>query len=302
MKRFLFQTLKYSLLIFLLANGISFVANYFLKKSAFFKPSYIVREFEKGNELDFIIAGSSRGLTSLETGLLDSLLDKKGFNLSLDDSGLPSHFLMIQHYFESGFKAKNCILVIDQDHFTESKLSLNDNDYRIGPFADRKYIRNYFLAREKGFLKPLASIPYLPMLAYSYYNTELTVSSVIAAVKPNFRYRFDVYGDFSYPNSFNENIENQGTDFWEREMEISNPLIKELEKYLKEKNCQLILYIAPYKSQKLLIDNKLGVPLINHSDLIRDSQLFYDEIHVNENGRRAASLLMENDLKGLLKN
>lgn len=302
MKRFLFKTLKYSLLIFLLANGVSFVANFFLKKSAFFKPSYIVREFESGKELDFIIAGSSRGLTSLETNLLDSLLDKKGFNLSLDDSGLPSHFLMIQHYFESGFQAKNCILVIDQDHFTESKLSLNDNDYRFGPFANRSYIREYFLKREKGVMKPLASIPYFPMLAYSFYNTELTVSSAIAALKPDFRYRFDAFGDFSYPISSNPTDGNQETEFWEREMAIYNPMIKELEMYLKGKNCRLILYIAPYKSQKLLIDNRLKVLLINHSDLIRDPEFFYDEIHVNEIGRRVATLLLGEDLKRILKN
>ncbi|MBB6327782.1 hypothetical protein FHS59_003425 [Algoriphagus iocasae] len=301
MRHFLVQIVKYSLLIILLANLISFSANYFLKQSSFFKPSYIINEFQPGQKLDFIIAGSSRGLTSLDTKLLGSLMNQKGFNLSLDDTGLPSHLLMVQHFFESGFEAKNCILVIDQDHFVTSKIELNDNDYRIGPYAEREYIRNYLWLREKGILKPLSYIPYFPMLAYSYYNSELLVSSIISAIRPKYRHRFDEFGDYTYPNAIDEGVSEYYEGTVSKKVNITNPIIEDLAAYLKENNCNLILYIAPYKSEKIEISNQLNFPLINHSDLLKEASLFYDEIHVNLEGKIAATTVFAESYQILQK-
>ena len=300
MKDFLIKLASYCFLIILIANTISFAANYFLKKSSFYKSSYILREFPEGQEFDFIIAGSSRGLTSLDTKLIDSLINGKGFNLSLDDTGLPSHFLMLKHYFESGFKAKKCILVLDQNHFEKSETSLNENDYRMAAFSGEKYMKAYFKEKEKGLLKPLFLIPYFPMVAYSYYNSELFVSAIIGAVKPSYRHRFDEYGDYTYPTMISGAIEEEEPNSETKQTKITNPLINEVAAYLKQFDCDLILYIAPYKNMKFEIKNSVSYPVINHSDVLKNSSFFYDEIHVNLAGKEAATIVFSEEFKDLL--
>lgn len=50
----------------------------------------------------------------------------------------------------------------------------------------------------------------------------------------------------------------------------------------------------------LKIKNSVSYPVINHSDVLKNSSFFYDEIHVNLAGKEAASIIFSEEFKDLL--
>lgn len=288
MKKFLITTLGYLFLIFLLGNVIAIISGYFLSKSYFYKPDFIVNHFAPNTHFNYILAGSSRGLTTINTVKVDEELGIKGLNLSTDDTGLPSQFLMIQHYFESGFSADYCILTLDLGHIEVSGKELNNNDYRFISFSDRNYVNEYLNTYETGIIRPLTWSNYIPILAFSFYNMELFWPSGMAAIKPKYTNRFDFNGNYSYPNL--ELPEQYSHIKWETlDKTIKNPIIKEIEVYLKRNNSKLVIYIAPYYGTKIKIKNSEDFQVINHSASLPTSNYFFDTDHVNNVGKSKAT-------------
>ena len=183
MKKFLSKIFIYGLLYFVLANFIALTCKYFLKRSNFFKPSFIVNEFKEGKHFDYLILGSSRGLTTLDSKQIDSTLNTSGINLSMDDTDSKSHHLMLQHFYASGFKAKFCILTLDHSNFKKSRKYISDNDYKFSTYIDRPYIRAHFKTYEPPLFKPISISRYIPFFAYAYYNLQLIPASVYAMLK-----------------------------------------------------------------------------------------------------------------------
>src|SRR6478609_7980852 len=99
MKRFLIQMTIYAFVVLVIINAIAFLSLYSIRRSNFYKPQFIVNGV-KENEFDYVVLGSSTGLTTLDTNLIDSLTNKNGLNISMDDSGLSSHYLMLRHFYE----------------------------------------------------------------------------------------------------------------------------------------------------------------------------------------------------------
>ena len=84
MKQFLKSIGLYGLISFLFFNGIAFLCLFFLSKSSFYKPSF-VKNGVVNNSFDYVVLGSSTGLTTLDTKLIDSVTGMKGLNISMDD-------------------------------------------------------------------------------------------------------------------------------------------------------------------------------------------------------------------------
>ncbi|MCS5488999.1 hypothetical protein [Algoriphagus limi] len=299
MKKFLFQIFTYLLITFLVGLSITGAADYFLSKSYFYKPQFISNYFSSASKLDYIIAGSSRGLTTIDTKEVDSKLGVKGFNISMDDTGLPSQFLMIKHFFESGNTANYCVLTLDVSHFEESEKKLNDNDYRFITYSDRSYVHEYYRAYETGIIRPLTWSKYFPLFAYSYYNMELIWPAGMAALKPRYKNRFDEKGDYSYPDMVFSN--DSPPKVQEIQKAIKNPILEEIRAYLQTKNSELILYIAPYFNKSIYVTNPSNYPLINHAGALQGANYFFDIDHVNTLGKQEATNLFMEDFQAILK-
>jgi len=282
MREFILKLLKYSLLALLLINVVAFVSLFCLRKSEFYKPSYLINHFEENTQFDYIVLGSSRGLTTINTKQIDKNIGSRGVNLSIDDTGLPTHRLMLEHFYTNNFKTKKVILTLDRGSFKKGEIKINDNDYRFLPFISNDYVHDYCLKYEKGIIKKLSYSKYFPFLGLSFYNAELFFPSIITIFDRKRRNRFDDYGNYQYPAGSKLNSNNKlVTD----EAEISNPMVMDLKRLCEENNSELILYIAPIYKTKLIIKNDIGIKIINHVDIVESSDNFYDHIHVNQEGR-----------------
>lgn len=292
MKKFIKKILTFLIIVFSIGSIITLIANNFLKNSQFYKPSFLVNNFEIDKKFDFFIVGSSRGLTSINSIEIDNELGTDGVNISIDDTGLNTHFLMMKHFFFSGYRSDYCILVLDEDHFTKTAKKNGNNDYRFVPFGGEIYVNNYFKKLDKTSLGLLKNANKNPFFTYSYYNLELFYPSIISALKPNFKNKFDDKGNYSYPNLGKE-LEVKKSKIIKHT--ISNPLLKEIASFLNENGAKLIIYIAPYADRDFQIDT--NYPLINHSNSIKDNTFFYDNIHVNKKGREKATVLFIDSFK-----
>lgn len=300
MRKFLTQSFIYLMAIISLGTMISWIAGYFLANSYFYKPNFIVNHLSPGSHFNYVVAGSSRGLTTVNTVEIDNKLGLKGFNLSMDDTGLPSQFLMIQHYFESGNSAAYCILTLDLDHVEESEKRLNDNDYRFISYVDRPYVWEYYKTYEKGIVRPLTLSRYLPVFAFSQYNMELFWPSGFAMIWPRYTNRFDLNGNYSYPEN-QMNPENSEIEWKKIEKTLRNPILKDLESYLKSKNCELVLYIAPYFGTDVSMKEPTNHLVINHSSALKTPNYFFDKDHVNDLGKAKATELFIESFGDILK-
>ncbi len=300
MKKFIKKIIIYLSITLLLGNLIGFTANYFLSKSQFYKSSFLVNAFNKGEKFDYFIVGSSRGLTTLNTNLIDQKLNLKGVNLSMDDTDLKTQFLMIKHFFNSGFSSKYLILTLDESHFKSTSLNLGNNDYRFSPFIRREYVKNHFDEYEKNTLGIISNANVNPFFNYSYYNFELFLPAALSVIKPNFRNKFDAKGNYSYPNSGVKLLFEKNNAIKQK---ITNPLVKEIKEFLKTKKCKLIIYVAPYFNKEYVFDtHKINYQIINHTNILNDDlKYFYDATHVNNEGRNLCSKLFSVNFISLIK-
>jgi len=283
MKFFLKQIALYGFFIFILLNLVALGSFWSLRKSTFYKPSFAVNQ-DIAN-LDYIVLGSSTGLTTLNTVQIDSLTNWKGLNLSMDDTGLPSHYLMLKHFLVSGGHINKCVLAITPWDLANSNPSLGNNDHRFLPFIFNKEVKNHFRDLPTSGASPLFFSAFIPLYGLGYYNTELFYPSLIAFAKPEYRNRFDEKGNYVYPNlgkSLSVNAIKQS------EYSFNNPYLEKIKLLCKEHKVKLILYQSPMLNQHQV--SLKSMDLINHSALLeQDTNLFYDEIHVNKKGRKIAT-------------
>ncbi|WP_299226415.1 hypothetical protein [uncultured Psychroserpens sp.] len=269
-----------------LAMMISSFSLWSLRKSAFYKPSFLVNTINE-TSFDYIILGASTGLTTLNTKTIDSVLGTEGLNLSMDDTGLSSQYLMLQHFLNQGKTTKYCILAPSANAYDHSTNDVSDNDYRFLPFISETYVYDYYKAFSSKQSKVLKYSRWLPMLGVSYYNAELFYPSMITVIKNKKRNRFDDKGNYTYPNLKNSRVViNEPSNL---NVSFKNKYVAKIKDLCASNNIELICYFSPVASKSISVNTSL-YSIINHSDLIKDEQLFYDDIHVNSNGRQLCSL------------
>jgi len=282
MKKFIIVLAKYGILLLLIFNGIAILSLFMLKKSNFYKPQFIENGLTT-KDYDYVVLGSSTGLTTLDTKQIDSITGKKGINISMDDSAISSHYLMLQHFLTLKNKTKTLVLTVSPWNANVITPKLNGNDYRFLPYIYNDFVYDYYNDLEKSYFKPLTYSRFLPIIGLSYYNTELFYPSIVAAFQPQKRNRFDDKGNYSYPSD----VHPKPSDLKISHLKNLNPYLFKIEKLCAENNIRLVYYLSPMYQTKMVTEDNRNY--INHSNLLKDARLFYDEVHVSMVGRRLAS-------------
>lgn len=298
MKHFIKYTASLFFVCFSIATLISISSLYVLRSSSLYKPSFLVNDITN-DKFDYIILGSSVGLTTLNTKVIDSLNSTSGLNISMDDTGMSSHYLMLKHFLAQGKKVDYCILAPSASSLMETTINFGDNDYRFLMYVDRDYVHDYYKNAAKN--SEAARISYLtrwfPFMGLSYYNTELLYPSMYALTSLRKRNRFDEKGNYSYPSS-TSTFKNKPT-VTTRKVDFDNPYLKKIDALCKENNIQLIYYFAPIRSTLIEFSGEI-FPVINDSQSIKDDTLFHDNIHVNNKGRKKISIKFADSFKKII--
>lgn len=266
------------LLASLMAEG-SFWA---LRNGNFYKPTFVENSIQE-NELDYIILGASTALTGIDSKLLDSLTGMKGYNLAIDDTGLPNNYLMLRHYLAQGKTVKQVILVPTINSLKEKKPSLGDNDHRFLMYNKYDYVNYYYKELEQqGDKFPLmSSSKFFPFLGVSYYNVELFFPSLLSLVKPGKRNRFDEFGNYTYPD---KKFKPKNNKLMTEKVNFNNTYLNKIVQLCEKEGVQLFVCFLPIYNTKLKFE-KHNLNLIDFSEKLKTSSDFYDALHVNQKGR-----------------
>lgn len=274
-------------------NGVAILSLCILNNTTFYKPSFLVNSV-KEKQFDYIILGASTGLTTLNTKEIDKITGAKGVNLSVDDTSMASHYLMLQHFLAEGKQTKRCVVAPGLSSLDANSVNISDNDYRFLMFVNRDYVYDYYSkighsAKEIVLKNSL----WMPFLGMSYYNTELFFPSLVCLVNPKKRNRFDDKGNYSYPE-LNTNFKSK--QLKTKDIIFKNPYLNKIKKLCKANNIELILYFSPLRVQKITFQAQ-EFSIIDHSSFFNENIYFYDNIHVNSIGRKKVSKAFADILK-----
>ena len=285
--RLFLKHIGFVLLLFIgFTTGVSYGSLWALRQGSFYKPSFLERQVG-ASSFDYIVLGSSTGLTTLNTQVIDSVLGTQGINLSMDDTALSSQYLMLQHFLGLGKQTPVCVLAASILDYDVTDPVLSGNDYRFLPYGSEAYVQAYYNSFSDDSAWILSNSNWLPMLGVGYYNVELFYPSLVSLLDPNKRNRFDAYGNYSYPNV--SNVSGSLVSRRSKPLEFKNPYFKKIQDLCAANNMTLVVYIPPHKT--LAVSTGFtSFSVINHSDLLQDSQYFYDDFHVTSLGRQAVSL------------
>lgn len=285
MRKFITKIALYTFFILLIGNGIAFLSLYVLGKSQLYKNQF-VKNGVKEKHFDYVVLGSSTGLTTLDTKLIDKTLNTSGLNISMDDTSLSSHYLMLQYFLSLGKTTDQLILCVTPGDLQNPVNELNNNDYRFLTEVQDTLVYNYYDKMEQNGLKVLTYSKFMPILGVSYYNNELFYPSIYAFLKPTKRNRFDEKGNYTYPQIANHIEKGIFTNI---ETSCLNPSFLKIKKLCKEKGIDLIVYQSPIHRKNVIFPNTKDFKIINHSTIL-PVELFYDNIHVNSKGRTFCTL------------
>ncbi|EAZ96245.1 hypothetical protein FBBAL38_02460 [Flavobacteria bacterium BAL38] len=285
MKKFLTKIAIYTFFILLIGNGIAYLSLYVLGKSQLYKNQF-VKNGVKETHFDYVVLGSSTGLTTLDTKLIDKTLNTSGLNISMDDTSLSSHYLMLQYFLSLGKSTDQLILCVTPGDLQNPVNELNNNDYRFLTEVQDSLIYNYYNRMEHGELKVLTYSKFMPILGVSYYNNELFYPSIYAFLKPTKRNRFDDKGNYTYPQIENHIEKGIVTNI---ETSYLNPSFLKIKKLCKQNGIGLIVYQSPIHRKNVVFPNTDEFKIVNHSRILPED-FFFDNIHVNSKGRTFCTL------------
>ena len=264
-----------------------------LRNGNFYKPTFVENSIQE-KELDYIILGASTALTGIDSKLLDSLTGMKGYNLAIDDTGLPNNYLMLRHYLAQGKTVKQVILVPTVASLKEKKASLGDNDYRFLMYNKYDYVNYYYkeLEQEGDKFPVLSTSKYVPFLGISYYNVELFFPSLVSLVKPNKRNRFDEFGNYTYPN---KGFKAKNNKLKTEKVNFNNTYLKKIVQLCEKEGVQLSIYFPPIYNTRLKFE-KHNLNLIDFTKKLKNSSDFYDALHVNRKGRIKMTIALSKEI------
>jgi hypothetical protein len=293
MKKFIFYFLKITLAGIILASLIAEGSYWALRNGNFYKPTFVENSIKEKN-LDYVVLGASTALTGIDTRLLDSITGMKGYNLAIDDTGMPNSYIMLKHYLAQRKTTKKVILVPTVSSLKEENSTLGDNDHRFLMYNKRAYVHHYYkeLEQEEEKFPVMSTSKYLPFLGISYYNVELFFPSLVSLVKPDRRNRFDEFGNYTYPD---KKFKPKKTDLKIEKVDFNNDYFKKIVQLCEKENIQLSVYFPPIYNTRLTIENK-GYSVINFTEKLKEPKNFYDVLHINRVGRNKVTVALAQKL------
>jgi hypothetical protein len=270
--------------------------------------------FEKRNNFETVILGSSRAESHFDCRIIDSALHTNSFNLGIEGASLPFALDVFGAYLEKSEFPKNIILNIDY-HINKC-----DNDTvfmfpRYFPYLNNNKLYNALKSRDGRFI----SFRYIPFYSLPYMGDKYLAASMRGYLgKPG---QYDLKSFKGYipvlPINYIPPSKWKFPSYDACDGGIMYDRLDSLITLCKKKNARLFLVLSPMyvkgteqiKNKSQLIDKIKTKALLNHLaflDYSSDSlcnypEYFADPFHMNERGSELFSSKLVDQLQPFFK-
>lgn len=273
---------KINITLIILLLVLPFYSRYKFAGSVFFKAWNIENFTEQ--KFDYVIIGGSQSLVGLNTEQINNQLNITGYNASLDGEGIVGSLTMLQHLLESNVQFDILILSLQAGFEGDTNdIKVYKNSYRWFPYLFRDYVSSQFGINNW--------IDKCVQTFFIFYKSNKTIMPALASsfLRPNYQWKYDRNGDYIYPENKNSGLSMEliGNN---KTVDIdTHGIVKSIYQICDSAGISVLLHVAPLYDRNYYLESSTQATMINQSSLLRESYYFYDNIHVNALGRRAAT-------------
>lgn len=315
MKKFLFKTLLYILLIFSLFGMLVTITNSGLRRSEFGNLKEWRELLEGKINADVLIQGSSRAWVQYNPTIIDTVLSTNSFNLGMDGAPFDIQYLRFKAYLENNKAPKLIIQNVDLDLLDTQEEFFQK--YQFLPFLNNKYFENLLKNQELisftdiyfPFMRYLGQ-PKAVQIGFSEY---LGITHYQTEKYKGYAARHDSWDDSKF-----EQRKKRGKGNWKVNAEARR-LFQHFIDECKDKNIKLVLVFAPiyYEITDLVVDfeaskqlytsiaNQNNITFLDYSlcEISYNKKFFYNMTHLNSMGSDLFSSKVCKDLqtKGVME-
>lgn len=311
MKKFLYEILLFTLLIFICACCLDFFLSYRLRQNQ--NRMYVAwnQMYNDSTCYDLVINGSSRAWTQYDPLILDSILTSNSFNLGIDGSAINRQIIKYRKYCQLHGDPECLIQNIDLGTMAAT-YGYEREQFFPYFFYDGDLINQYAEYEKFSFAEK-----YIPCYRYLGYKTVLLEALFHDNEKHYFEYLYKGY------HGRNENwdgsvLANLDSITCACDTNMVNTFIGFLE-VLKSTGTKVIFVYAPiyYVAREKMVNeqqmfemydsiaNKYDIPILDYNDIpmCYDTTCFYNATHLNRTGAELFTTKLAHDIDslGLLK-
>lgn len=290
MKRFLKQVGKYFAVAYIIASLLSFVLDYSLTHSRFYK-FYLDGSEENLRNADLLIFGGSRAMAGIDSRMVATETGLKTYNVGVDDTGVASHLLLLKLLWKRGIRPRYVVLEYLNSE-SRTRWGWSTNDLRLLPLiltdAD---VRAYIKQNQSAFFAYAHMA--LPFFKYSYYNEELFFPALYSLGSKMTAYRSDEYGDYSYPPDATSEQGHYSTIYTDN-LNTDCEEYREFVQFCLNRGVKIVTFVAPIEGKHLYTPDK---NVINFTYLDLPAENYYDSMHLNSRGKDTVGKMLAAHLK-----
>jgi hypothetical protein len=262
---------------------------------------------QQGGSYDYAVLGSSRAFGAFDMNLLDSLTELNGINLGANGSGFKDNYLVLSLFLKSN-QIKKLFLQVDMASLN-SKISFSNefHAFTFMPYWEEEEVRE--VLKEEIPLLDNPFTTFAPQWRYFYFNKYFSPKEVMRRIQLS-----KTNGDFFIQSKGGIT----GEDTAPKKGEIKTYQIPKtvdpadwsyLMKILTKSESagiEVILFTAPryrdsHDELKTLLSSLSNHKIFPDGFDISDQELFYDQGHLSEKGRKEFSVSFSENIKDYLK-
>ena len=294
-----------------LGLGIAFIFGYGTFCDYFFQQRQYLDLSEKkqwilaqqGGSYDYAVLGSSRAFGAFDMNLLDSLTGLNGINLGANGSGFKDNYLVLCLFLKSN-KINKLYLQVDMASLNSKTSFSNEfHAFTFMPFWEEEEVRKVLKEEIHILNNPIGS--FAPQWRYFYFNKYFSPKEVMRRIQLSKTnrdfftpFKGGITGEYIAPKK-------GGIKTYQIPKTVDpsdwNYLMKILTKS-ESAGIEMILFAAPryrdsHEELKKLLSSLSNQKIFPDRFDNSDQELFYDQGHLSDKGRKEFSLSFSANIK-----
>jgi hypothetical protein len=286
MKRFLLYILSVSLVIVVLLFATDYLYTSVYKKNITNSKFQFVRGF-KDKKINYIFLGSSRVENNINPKIITNITGKTAVNFGFQAARLKDIMLLLELIEFYNIKSEKIFIQLDYIYNMPEGNS-HIMEYQLIPFVnENKALNTFFQNKKDDFF-----ISKMPFLRYALYDNKQGIRNITSNIfkKSNL---FTEYNGYCPKEGSVLNT----TYALPKKLIEKNKIFDSMRTFVKNKNLNVTFFCAPIRkdTEHLNYISQLSDKISNFKDLslvLKDELLFFDNLHLNNNGATKFSKLI----------